>query len=347
METLLSKQNVANKRSSVLPFITISLQLEVAHHTTISFELKSRNLIDKVKDSLSSISGIPDYMIMPAIRKLENILNNLIHNVADRSVIIFLSPFSEKVYYLNGLIEEKIAVGEPLNLRRIILNKIEKKRYLVLSLHKTESFIYQGEGEKLSNIVFNCAGHIKSYGNTERERFLSHVDNVLNTILRTYILPFIVVGNQNDLSQFKAISRNGKEMISTIYADDYIETPEVIKQLIKPVTDEWNKLKESYLMMKLEKDITNKKAETGIDNVYKAVKAKRGTLLIVEKDFYYPLKFTNADACMYENAESSDGLLITIDAVEECIEKVLSNGGNVEFVTNNRLKEDKHIALIL
>lgn len=347
MSPLLLQQNKAIETNVALPFITIALQIDSANASKASIENKIRISIDRVENDLKSIKGIPNYMVTPAVNRLKAIINSLDYNVNKKSVIIFLSPFIQKIYYVGFLIEEKVVVGEPLNIRGLVLSKREEMKYLVLSIHPERSFIYIGKGERLEVIVFNSSDHIKSHFYTGKEKFLTHVDKVLTHILKTYSVPLIAVGTETLLSRFKSISKNSKELVHTLYADIETENAVHIQQLIKPLLDDWETLKENYLLMKLNKAVSNKKAEIGIHKVSKAAKEQRGKLLIIEKGFSYPFQFTDRNEIIYTNTISSNGSLVISDAVEDTIEKVLSGGGNIEFVNNNVLKDYMHIALIV
>lgn len=199
-------------------------------------------------------------------------------------------------------------------------------------------------------ITYNSTEHIKFASGKSKDEFFRHVDNVLTHILKVYHLPLIAMGSETSLADFKLISKNTDALTHCIYSNHSYSNDKniaTILQLITPVLHEWEKLKENYLKIKLHKALCNKEAETGISDVYKAVKAKRGGLLIVERDFYYPLRSTDSNGVLNKSAVSSDGSLLVSDAVEDIIERLISNGGKVEFVNNNVLNDEMHIALIM
>ena len=63
----------------------------------------------------------------------------------------------------------------------------------------------------------------------------------------------------------------------------------------------------------------------------------------MEKDFYCPAFVTEKGETIFSNS-SETNKMVTKDAVDDIIEKVLENGGDVEFVED--LKEYNKIALI-
>jgi hypothetical protein len=346
MNPLVTPESKAVKTQVALPFITIALQIDSANGSKSQYEQKIKMLVNKVENDLNIIKGIPEYMVLPATNKLKSIIYSLNHSLGKRSVIIFLSPFAEKVYYSNYLIEEKVIVGEPLNLREIIRFRKEEAKFLVLSLHADKSFIYLGEGKKLNLIVFNSADHVRTHFNTKKEKFLLHIDNVLGQILKTYSLPLIAVGSEQMLSKFKSISSNAREIIETVNAEAVMENPLEIQQLTETVISSWKSIKQKYLLGKLEKAINNKRAERGIYKVVKAAKEKRGKVLLLEEDYYYEQHFSDATDQKASNVVSSNGALLMADPVEDAIERILADGGYVEFVEPDALKDHMRIALI-
>ncbi|MDB5249711.1 MAG: hypothetical protein JWQ40_4105 [Segetibacter sp.] len=346
MNTLLLGEDVVVKKRLIPPFITIALPFEPKITPREQLEKRLQLLTDKAVKGLSMIKDIPVYILNPAVIKLKAIVDALDYNSDKKSVIIFLSPFIEKVFYVNHFTDAKVIIGEPLNLKELLLEKREEKKYLVLSLQHNEAYTYLGEGDKLNVIVFNSSEHLKSHLNNGTENFLHHVDNVLSHVLKTYSLPLIVVGSESVLSLFQSISKNRKELSETIYSDDKKLSLNKVQQLIRPVLADWKKLRENFLLMKVEKALANGKAEIGIQKVLKATKDKRGKLLIVEKDFSYPVTCSDNNEINFSDTITVSGPLSITDAVGNSIERFLADGGNVEFVSNDTLVDHMHIALI-
>lgn len=349
-QPLLLQQKTTFEKNDVFPFITVAVQTDMSIVSKSALEEKWSQLVERAEAAFHAVTGIPDYMFVPAINKLKNIISTLHYNMHTKSIVVFLSPFVEKVYYLNFLITEKVSVGELLRMRNLVSNKKEERNYLVLLLENEQSSIYHGEGELLKMITYNSVEHIKSASGNTKDKFFLHVDNVLSHVLRTHPLPLIAIGTETALSDFKLVSKNTSDVTLCIHSNhSHLDAKNscAVKELVKPVLNEWETHKENYLKTNLDKALCHKKAETGIADVYKAVKAKRGKLLIVERDFYYPLRFTDSNGLRNKSIVSSDGSLLISDAVEDIIERLVSNGAKVEFVNSNVLQNYEHIALMM
>ena len=79
--------------------------------------------------------------------------------------------------------------------------------------------------------------------------------------------------------------------------------------------------------------------------MYKAARRKKGKLLIVEKNFQVSAFMKNGLLNPEMNAAPSNTAYIN-DAVDEVIEKVLDQGGDVSMVREGLLEKFGRIALI-
>lgn len=134
MNPLLIQEDNPVKKNPAFPFITIAVQTDISTVSKSKLEEKLSQFVKRAEAALNSVTDIPDYMLKPAANKLKSIISTLNYNANSKSIIIFLSPFIEKVYYLNFLIAEKLGVGELLRMRDLVITEKEEKKYLVLLL---------------------------------------------------------------------------------------------------------------------------------------------------------------------------------------------------------------------
>ena len=81
-------------------------------------------------------------------------------------------------------------------------------------------------------------------------------------------------------------------------------------------------------------------------NVWREAVRRKGRLLVVEKNFKYSAQLGYGKDSLEELPESYNKFSYIRDAVDDVMEKVLENGGDVEFVDAEVLKDYQHIALI-
>jgi hypothetical protein len=90
----------------------------------------------------------------------------------------------------------------------------------------------------------------------------------------------------------------------------------------------------------------DKKLEYGIKQVWQAASQKNGRLLLVEKNFMYPAHQGAQPESITREDFSLNSPFYIKDAVDDVMEKVLTCGGDIEFVRDGTLKEYGRIALI-
>jgi hypothetical protein len=80
--------------------------------------------------------------------------------------------------------------------------------------------------------------------------------------------------------------------------------------------------------------------------VWREAMNHNGRLLVVEKNYTYAALQGSSEDVIYKAIESYNKFSYIKDAVDDVMEKVLENGGDVEFVDTEVLNGYHHIALI-
>ena len=84
----------------------------------------------------------------------------------------------------------------------------------------------------------------------------------------------------------------------------------------------------------------------GLDKVWHLASQNKGRLLIVESKYATSSPVWNKHPAFFKSDSLYDMTFYIKDEVGEIIEKVLENGGDVEFAEMEVLEEYNHIALI-
>lgn len=362
MKTHLSKEEEAMigatrylpEVSIILPFEPVmSAKSELQHHLKIA--------VGKVETEL--LANYPSEKAAPVLAKLKNLIKNLNFNTRKKGLAIFVSPITEKVFYLDTPVNEKIIIDESFEIRDLVYNKKQLVQYLVLQLSGAFSKIYLGNCSTLLLLKSNTPQNIYAYERDMPEKagnfsdpdkhkevmldnFLHHLDQGLTLILKAYPLPVFVMGPERVLGHFKKITRNEKSLVQFIHGN-YLDASETeIREVMDPYLSDWQKVKEQASLLQLERAMSGNKLEYGIKQTWQAATQKNCHLLLVEKDFMYPAhQGAEPESISEEDLRLKNPFYIK-DAVDGIIEKVLVAGGDVEFVSNDALKEYGRIALI-
>jgi len=340
--------------SIIMPFEPkMSLKTELNHSLKI--------VADKIEKEL--LENYPDEIVMLVMQKLKAILNNLNFNTHKKSLAIYVSPVFEKVLYLDIAVEEKIIVDKSFEIRDLVYSKKQLHKYLVLLLSGKESRMYIGNSETFVRIVSNTPESVFAYMNDIPERvanfsdmsdrkeivmnkFLHFIDNSLDIILNAYHLPLFVLGTKRILGHFKNLTKHAGVVIEYVQGNYEESTLPQLKEILNPYIADWKKVIQKDLLNQLEEAAGKKKLVFGMKDVWRDAMAKKGRLLMVEKNFMYAAQQGSSEDVIYKTIEPYNKFSYIKDAVDDVIEKVLENGGDVEFVDEDVLKDYHHIALV-
>jgi hypothetical protein len=339
--------------SIIMPFEPkMSLKTELMHALKLA--------ADKVELELQE--NYPDEMSTLVMQKLKGIFKNLNFNTHKKSIAIYVSPVFEKVLYLDISVEEKIIVDESFEIRDLVYSKKQLHKYLVLMLSSNESRVFLGNSETFVRLVSNTSQSV-AFENDAPERvanfsdaadakeilmnkFLLHSDNGLDIILNAYHLPIFVLGVDRILGHFKKLTKHGAAVIEYVPGNYEEATTEQLKKILAPYITDWQKVKQKDLLNQLEEAANKNKLATGMREVWREAMNKKGRLLMVEKNYMFAAEHGGTDDKIYKTTEQYNKFSYIKDAVDDVMEKVLENGGDVEFVDEGVLKDYNHIALI-
>lgn len=340
--------------SIIVPFEPkISLKTELTHSLKI--------VADKVEQEL--LENYPDEISMLVMKKLRSIINVLNINIQKKSIAIYVSPVFEKVLYLDIAVEEKIIIDESFEIRDLVYSNKQLHKYLVLLLSGKECSMYIGNSVTYARIVTNIPESVYDFVNdapervanfsdmTERkqiirDKFLHHIDTALDTVLNAYHLPLFVLGAEKILGHFKKFTKHAGAVIEYVPGNYDEATLPQLKEILEPYIADWEKVKQKDLLDRLEEAAGKKKLAVGMIDVWREAINHKGRLLVVEKDYMYAAQHGSGQDVISKADEPYNKFSCIKDAVDDVIEKVLENGGDVEFADKGVLKDYHQIALV-
>ena len=344
------------------PAISIIMPFEPKMGLKAALSEALNKAADKVEREL--LEQYPAEVEVVMMQKLRSIIKNLNFNTFKKSIAIFLSPVFEKVLYLDINVEEKIIIDESFEIRDLVYSKKQMHKYLVLQLSSSEYRVYLGNSEGFIRIVSNTPDAADAYINDMPERvanfadykerkeilldkFLHHADNALDIILQSYNLPLYVMGTERVLGHFKKLTRHLGLVTGYVHGNYEEMTQQELKTVMLPYIADWKNVLQKDVLNKLDEAAGKQKLASGMRDVWREATAKKGRLLLVEKNYMYAAEHGSSDEIIYKAIEPYNKFSYIKDAVDDVIEKVLENGGDVEFVDEGLLKDQHHIALIL
>lgn len=351
----------ATNTKTIKPVVSVFMPFEPKMAAKAHLHYRLMRAVEMVEKQLTK--RYPLYNKAEILQKFKKLVSTLDFNSHKKSVALFVSAATEKVFYLDIVVEEKIIIDKSFQIRDIVLNKQSQQRYLLLVLSNTRVKLYLGKNDKLTRLMKNSVDNIVFMENDISERvsnfsdpderkeilakkFIKHIDEGLNIVLKAYPLPLLLACTVKTKGYFMQISRNVDRVVEYVPGNYEDATEMELKLVVQPFLDDWQKTREKDMLVKLNRAMNLGKCAAGIDQVRKALNNKMGKLLIVEKNFRHSESATPVTAeDLLEERETSP-VVYDRDMVEEMIEKVLDNGGDVQFVSDGALDNYRHIALI-
>jgi hypothetical protein len=343
------------------PCISIIMPFEPKMSAKAEITQQLKFATDKIEREIKE--NYPDDIARLVMQKLKAIVRNLNFSTFKKSIAIYVSPVFEKVLYLDIPVQEKIMIDGSFEIRDLLYSKKEMQQYLVLVLSGKWSKVYLGNLSSFRKMKSNVPDHIAAFRNDPPERvgnfsdpsykkevllkkFIQHTDEGLSFLLQAYPFPVFIMGTKKVLGYFKATTKNQKNIAGYIHGNYTESTEEKLSGILKPYLDNWKKIKLDDLRHQMEKAADSGKLAIGIRDVWKQASQHRGRLLIVEKNFMCPAAQGAREDVIFMPVEPYNKFSYIKDAVDDAIEKVLEDGGDVEFVEEGVLNEYQHISLI-
>ena len=107
-----------------------------------------------------------------------------------------------------------------------------------------------------------------------------------------------------------------------------------------------NQLKEKNLLLQIEVAKSHGKLSEGLREAWITALKKKGKLLIAEKDVLFPQKSGKKYNRLLETGFIKNSSIEAEKLVDDTVVKVLEEGGSIEFVENNFLKNFKRMVVI-
>lgn len=331
-----------------LPVVSIIMPFRPVVTRKNELEYSLRSIMRKVEQEL--VTHYPTEKAVPVIIKLKAVISHLNFNSHTKSIAIFVSPVAEKVYYLQLEVEEQLAFTDSYNLRELVLNKKHTKEYIVMTLSEHGSKTYLGNTSEFicikSNVVETpIAAEITNTNNNSLDEFLHLMDQGLSIIVKSYPLPVFIIGNKSVVTQFENTTVNEKNIVHFIEINNTpIEVQDIAIELM-PYEQEWQKVKQKYLLNQIEKARDENKLAKGIIEVWQKANQNKVKLLVLETKYNTPKSLNWHDSYCKIEYPGANAFYIK-DEVDDIIDLVLESGGDVEYVDENMLTEYGNIVLV-
>jgi hypothetical protein len=254
-------------------------------------------------------------------------------------------------------------VDESFEIRDLVYSRKQLHKYLVLLLTGKESRIFLGNGTTLVRLMPDNAESVYAYINEAPERvanfsdmnerkevmmekFLHHIDKGLEGILNKHPLPLFLMGTERMLGHFNKITKHASAVVESVRGNYLGYQVQELLDLLKPAIRQWQQNREQEMLAQLDTARSRQRMVFGMLPVWREAMLGNGRLLVIEKNFMFPAQRVAGELEIEALTPPFNELSYIRDAVDDVIERVLQNGGDVEFVEEGLLQDIGQIALI-
>lgn len=325
------------------PSIAVVFPFDPKMTAKTDLEMSIKRLLGTAEKQL--LSKHPGEAALPVIKRLQQALRGLNYSTHKRSAAIWVSPSKTGTTYMDFAVEERLFVDQPFRVRDLADCKPSGKDYLLLLLSTNESKMYLHNSSGLKLIKSNGAWHMFAYLNEVPQRtgnfsdpadrreimlnkFLHHMDEGLAHVLKAYPLPVFVAGPERVAGHFARITRHAANIAAYVHKNCIHSTEKDLQALLEPLLGDWRRLRQNLLSLQLEKAFEAGKLVCGIEEVRKAARCSNSRLIALETPDAGPADF------------------FTDGALDNIVQKVLENGGEVEKLDTGSLGRFGPVALI-
>lgn len=176
-------------------------------------------------------------------------------------------------------------------------------------------------------------------------QFFKKVDEALAVIQKEDPLPVVVVGVDRYLAFYQEVTKNPDAIVGLVAGSHDDPKPSALGKLVWPVFKAGATLRRTRALMRLNEAVSLNRHASGIDQVWRAAIDNRCQTVLVETDFEYPADLAPAGDRLLPY--TGRGAAALDDAVDEVIEKVIAQGGEVFFYEPGALDLHQRIAAVL
>jgi hypothetical protein len=176
-------------------------------------------------------------------------------------------------------------------------------------------------------------------------QFFRKVDDALAAIQKDDRLPIVVVGVDRYLAFYQEIAKDPDAIVGLVEGSYDNPNRAALGKLVWPVFKAGSTLRRTRALVRLKEAVSINRHASGIDQVWRAAYEKRCQTLLVETGFDYPADLSpQGDRLLPYSVRGPAAL---DDAVDEVIETVLAEGGEVFFYEPGTLDLHQRIAAVL
>ena len=342
-----------------------SVSLLTPTHRTAPANRRDRIVVKNlVAEGLERLHGeFRKREVAPVVEHLNNLVGRVDWEHALEGLALFASRDVARAIQLPFRVRARVVIDETFATRDLVYTLNRSPRYRVLVLTEKPTRLFEATTNVLTEITGKPFPMIhKGPGGASRlpggqginrsavrdeshRQFFRKVDEALASIQKEDHLPLVVVGVDRYLAFYQEVTKDPDAIVGVVSGSHDEPNPSTLGKLVWPVFKAGNTLKRTRALARLHEAVSLNRHASGIDQVWRAAYEKRCQVLLIETGLHHRADVTSEGDRLL--AYSGRGAAALDDAVDEVIEKALSDGGEVFFYDPGVLDLHQGIAAIL
>jgi hypothetical protein len=326
--------------------------------------IRLRNLLSEARRRLEHDEGVPRDVAAQLYDEIATAAERVDLRHSGEGLALFASPGQVHVRLLESPVQERVVIADTYEVRDVVADAARRHRYWALVLSEQPTRLWSGDGPDLVEVTSHgfpfthegpggALGLPRDYGQNpsahrdERHRqFFRDIAAALSGVDALDTRPVFVLGVERYLAFFAEVWPH--PLAGTVTGNyDHAGAHEVY-QLLAPRLAAHTAMEQVAALESLDAARGANRFAAGLPEVWSLAHQGRGAHLLVEEGFHSPA-WVHGDHLHppdQQPHDGDDGALLD-DAVDDVVESVARQGGEVTFVGDESLASDGRIALIV
>uniref|UniRef100_A0AAU3H6U0 Chemotaxis protein n=1 Tax=Streptomyces sp. NBC_01401 TaxID=2903854 RepID=A0AAU3H6U0_9ACTN len=329
--------------------------------------VRLRNLVAEAGNRLDADPRVTHEARAAVKAQLDRAVAEVDQRRALESLVIFAGTDEYQIWQLPRTAPERVVLSDSYLTRNLVAAKAGAQLFRVLSVSAEHAALWSGTNEVLRaeerhgfplspphenfdpERQARSGGAPSIYSNEDTRSFFRTVDGKLRAVLAADPRPLFLVGLPQALALLDDVGESAKSAACKVPKGTTAETtaPELADEL-KAALDDWHVQTDTAVRRRLDTARGAKSFTSGLDEVWTAAREGRVAFVAVEEHFQQTVRVTDNHLQPVDPADVAPGDGgIREDIVDELIETVLDNGGEVAFVADDSLADHGRLAAVL
>lgn len=326
--------------------------------------IRLRNLLTETRRRLEADDAVPADVAAAVYDEMAEAAAHVDLRQVGEGLALFASPGQVHVRLLDTPVNERVVVADTYEIRDVVADAARRHRFWALVLSEQPTRLWSGDGAQLVEVTTHgfpfthegpggALGLPRDYGQNpsahrdERHRqFFRDIAGALGQVDALDSRPVFVCGVERYLAFF-ADEWTGP-VAGTVPGNYDRSGPHDLQRLLAPHLAAHQAFEQIAALEHLDVARGANRFAAGLPEVWQLARRGRGAHLLVEESYHSPA-WIHDDHLHPADQQPTSGPAGTLvdDAVDDVIELVARQGGEVSFVGDGSLATDGRIALIL